>query len=234
MTKEDQPLSSEFIISLLTIIGIDIVLGGDNAIVVALACRNLPPHLRNKAIILGILLAIVARGALTLVAVHLLAIPYLMSIGGILLLWIAFNLLTGNEEEHTISSEGKMSDAIKTIVVADVVMGFDNVLAVAGAANGNTILVLIGLLVSVPIIIWGSKLILYLMNKFPLIIYIGSGILVFTAARMILHEQLVLTTVNEMGFSNSFFTIILIVTILTAGWAYNKVKAVQWFHSSKK
>ncbi|MCD8508555.1 MAG: TerC family protein [Bacillus sp. (in: Bacteria)] len=227
-------MSSEFIISLLTIIGIDIVLGGDNAIVVALACRNLPPHLRNKAIILGILLAIVARGALTLVAVHLLAIPYLMSIGGILLLWIAFNLLTGNEEEHTISSEGKMSDAIKTIVVADVVMGFDNVLAVAGAANGNTILVLIGLLVSVPIIIWGSKLILYLMNKFPLIIYIGSGILVFTAARMILHEQLVLTTVNEMGFSNSFFTIILIVTILTAGWAYNKVKAVQWFHSSKK
>lgn len=224
-------MSSEFLISLLTIIGIDIVLGGDNAIVVALACRNLPPHLRNKAIILGILLAIAARGALTLVAVHLLTIPYLMSIGGILLLWIAFRLLTGNEEEHAISSEGKIGDAIKTIVIADVVMGFDNVLAVAGAANGNTVLVLIGLLVSVPIIIWGSKLILYLMNKFPIIIYIGAGILVFTAARMILHEQFVMTTLYDMGLNNSIFTIILIAVILGAGWAYNQVKDIQWFHS---
>lgn len=234
MTREVQPLSSEFIISLLTIIGIDIVLGGDNAIVVALACRQLPAHLRNKAIIIGIFLAIAARGALTMVAVHLLAIPYLMSIGGILLLWIAFRLLTNSEEEHQITSEAKFSDAIKTIVVADVVMGFDNVLAVAGAADGSTVLVLLGLLISVPIIIWGSKLILYLMNKFPFIIYIGAGILVYTAAKMILHEDIIANKLLEMNINNSAFTLVLVTLILLSGWFFNHVKGIQWFHSSRK
>ncbi|MDQ0255399.1 YjbE family integral membrane protein [Evansella vedderi] len=226
-------MSSEFIISLLTIIGIDIILGGDNAIVVALACRKLPPHLRNKAIILGIMLAIAARGVLTLVAVHLLTIPYLMSIGGILLLWIAFRLLTGTEEEHQITSEAKFSDAIKTIVIADVVMGFDNVLAVAGAANGNGFLVLLGLLISVPIIIWGSKLILYLMNKFPFIIYIGAGILVYTAAKMILHEDIIAEKLQLINLNNSVFTLALVIMVLFSGWFFNHVKGIQWFHFSR-
>ncbi|ADU31155.1 TerC family protein [Evansella cellulosilytica] len=219
-------MSSEFIISLLTIIGIDIILGGDNAIVVALACRKLPPHLRNKAIIAGIMLAIAARAILTLVAVQLLAIPYLMSIGGILLLWIAFKLMTNTEEDHDIRGEAKVSDAIKTIVVADVVMGFDNVLAVAGAANGNGVLVLIGLLVSVPIIIWGSKLILYLMTKFSFIIYIGASILVYTAAKMILHEAAVSDFIDRVGVNATMFTILLVVLTLLGGWLYNR-KALQ-------
>ncbi|MFA9555809.1 TerC family protein [Evansella sp. AB-rgal1] len=224
-------MSSEFLISLFTIIGIDIILGGDNAIVVALACRQLPPHLRNKAIIAGILLAIAARGILTIIAVQLLAIPYLMSIGGILLLWIAYRLLTVTEDEHNISGEGKISDAIKTIVIADVVMGFDNVLAVAGAANGNTALVLIGLLVSVPIIIWGSKLILFLMNKYSFIIYIGAGILVYTSSNMMLHEVKIMEFINDIGLTKTSFTILLVLFVLFGGWLYNHIKGIQWFHT---
>ncbi|MDG5789135.1 TerC family protein [Evansella sp. AB-P1] len=224
-------MSSEFLISLLTIIGIDIILGGDNAIVVALACRQLPPHLRNKAIIAGILFAIAARGLLTIIAVQLLAIPYLMTIGGVLLLWIAFRLLTTTEEEHNISGEAKVSDAIKTIVIADVVMGFDNVLAVAGAANGNMVLVVIGLLVSVPIIIWGSKLILFLMNRFSFIVYIGAGILIYTSSRMILHEIKVAEMVYQIGINGHIFTLLLIVAVLMIGWLYNHIKGIQWFHT---
>ncbi|MBU9713275.1 TerC family protein [Evansella tamaricis] len=224
-------MSSEFVLSLLTIIGIDIILGGDNAIVVALACRKLPPHLRNKAIVAGILLAIIARALLTIVAVKLLAIPYLMTIGGILLLWIAFRLLTNSEEEHSISSEAKVSDAIKTIVVADVVMGFDNVLAVAGASQGNIVLVFLGLLISIPIIIWGSKIILYLMNKFSFIIYIGSGILVYTSGRMILHEPKVMEIVSDIGINSTLFLMILVLIVLFGSWVFNQVKGIQWFHT---
>lgn len=227
-------MSSEFFISLLTIIGIDIVLGGDNAIVVALACRNLPAHLRNKAMIAGIMLAIVARAGLTLIAVQLLSIPYSMPIGGAILLWIAFRLLTGKEEEHEISGEAKVFDAIKTIVIADVVMGFDNVLAVAGAADGNGVLVLLGLLISVPIIIWGSKLILYLMNKYAYIIYIGAGILVYTSAKMILHEEIIVDFIYHIGLNNTFFTLFLITIILLAGWFFNHTKTIQMFQFRTK
>lgn len=222
-------MSSEFLIPLLTIIGIDIVLGGDNAIVVALACRNLPAHVRNKAMIGGILLAIVARALLTLIAVQLLAIPYSMPIGGAILLWIAFRLLTVKEEEHNISGESRVFDAIKTIVIADVVMGFDNVLAVAGAANGNQLLVVLGLLISVPIIIWGSKLILFLMNKYSFIIYMGAGILVYTSAKMILKEDLIVDYMGYIGLNGTIFTGLLIALILIGGWLYNHFKTVQVF-----
>ncbi|SDZ00568.1 integral membrane protein, YjbE family [Evansella caseinilytica] len=224
-------MSSEFILPLLTIIGIDIILGGDNAIVVALACRKLPPHLRNKAIIAGIFLAIAARGILTIAAVYLLAIPYLMSIGGILLLWIAFRLLTTDEQEHAVAGENTISSAIKTIVMADVVMGFDNVLAVAGAAEGNNVLVLLGLIISVPIIIWGSKIILYLMTKFTAIVYIGAGVLVYTASKMILHESIIRETLHKAGFDTDIIVILLIAIILGFGWLRNHIKGIKWFHT---
>lgn len=181
-------LDMEFLIPLLTIIGIDIILGGDNAIVVALACRNLPEKIRNKAIILGIGLAIAARISMTLIAVYLLQIPLLMAIGGALLLYISYHLLTDIGENRDIEGKTTMFAAIKTIIIADIIMGFDNVLAVAGAAHGNNTLVIIGLLVSVPIIIWGSKLILYAIEKFPVIIYIGAAILTYTATKMIVHD----------------------------------------------
>ena len=229
-------MSSDFFISLLTIIGIDLILGGDNAIVVALACRNLPDQIKNKAMIAGITLAIVTRGALTLVAVQLLEIPFAMTIGGIVLLWIAFRLLTNNDQEHEINSDYSFLNAIKTIVIADLVMGFDNVIAVAGAANGNSLLVFLGLLISVPIIIWGSKLILFLMNKYEFIIYIGAGILVYTSAKMILHQESISQTIHHLGLSSLMFTFLLIIAILSCGWLYNqwKLGELSYIFRSKK
>lgn len=183
-------LEIDFLIPLLTIISIDIVLGGDNAIVVALACRNLPTKIRNKAIIIGIGFAILARVSLTLIAVYLLNIPLLMAIGGASLLYISYHLLTDLNDRRDVHGKTTLFAAIKTIIIADLVMGFDNIIAVAGAADGNKTLVIIGLLISVPIIIWGSKLILSAMDRFPIIIYIGAGILAYTATKMIIHEPL--------------------------------------------
>lgn len=221
--------------TLLTIIGIDIILGGDNAIVVALACRNLPIHLRNKAMILGIILAVIARASLTLIAVQLLSIPFLMPIGGIFLIWIAFRLLDANDDHSSFAETSKVSDAIKTIVIADVVMGFDNVIAIAGASNGNIALVVTGLIISVPIIIWGSKIILFLMKKFPIIIYLGSAILLYTAGKMILHEQAIIKLIQESFFPINYFIPMLITVCLLFFWLNEKIKGFQFlFFSFKK
>lgn len=221
--------------TLLTIIGIDIILGGDNAIVVALACRNLPIHLRNKAMILGIILAVIARASLTLIAVQLLSIPFLMPIGGIFLIWIAFRLLNANDNHSSFGENSKVSDAIKTIVIADVVMGFDNVIAIAGASNGNIALVVTGLIISVPIIIWGSKIILFLMKKFPIIIYLGSAILLYTAGKMILHEQAIIKLIQESFFPINYFIPMLITVCLLFFWLNEKIKGFQFlFFSFKK
>jgi YjbE family integral membrane protein len=220
-------LTTETIWALLTIIGIDIVLGGDNAIVVAMACRRLPENLRNKAIVLGIVLAVLARGILTILAVHLLAIPYLMGIGGVFLVWIAFRLINSEDSHSSIHSSYTISDAIKTIVIADVVMGFDNVLAVAGASQGNSLLVLTGLIISVPIIIWGSKIILYLMTRFPLIIYIGAAVLLFTAGKMILHEHLVQGLLQSTFLSPNVFLFSLVTGGLLVAWLTHHINGLQ-------
>ncbi|RKL67732.1 hypothetical protein CR203_10320 [Salipaludibacillus neizhouensis] len=227
-------MDSEFMISLLTIIGIDIVLGGDNAIVVALACRNLPVHLRNKAIISGILLAVVARGSLTIIAVHLLTVPFLMGIGGLFLLWIALRLIHIEEDPLDLPSHTKLRDAIKTIVIADIVMGFDNVLAVAGAAGGNTMLVFLGLMISIPIIIWGSKIILFIMTKFPIVIYLGAAVLVFTAGKMLLHEDLIISFLSSISFPIAWFIPSLIVSCLIIAALNNKIQGIALFFSRNK
>jgi len=180
---------SEFFSALLAIIVIDLVLAGDNAIVIAMAARNLPPHLQKKAIIWGAVGAIAVRSAMTLVVVYLLKIPGLMLIGGLLLIWIAYRLLNPSQdsEEH-----GKASTtfwgSMKTIIIADAVMGLDNVLAVAGASHGSYVLVVLGLLISIPIVIWGSTQILKLVERFPSVIYLGAGVLAWTAAKMIISE----------------------------------------------
>lgn len=183
--------SAEFFSALLAIIIIDLVLAGDNAIVIALAARSLPAHLRRKAILWGTFGAIAVRTAMTLVVVWLLKIPGLLLLGGALLVWIAWKLLADNQDEgHEISAAGTFWGAMKTIVVADAVMGLDNVLAVAGAAHGSFALVVIGLLVSIPIVIWGSQLILKYVERYPGIIYIGGAVLAWTAAKMIVSEPL--------------------------------------------
>ena len=183
--------SAGFFSALLAIIIIDLVLAGDNAIVIALAARSLPAHLRRKAILWGTFGAIAVRTAMTLVVVWLLKIPGLLLLGGALLVWIAWKLLADNQDEgHEISAAGTFWGAMKTIVVADAVMGLDNVLAVAGAAHGSFALVVIGLLVSIPIVIWGSQLILKYVERYPGIIYIGGAVLAWTAAKMIVSEPL--------------------------------------------
>lgn len=177
--------------ALLAIILIDLVLAGDNAIVIALAARNLPPHLQKKAIAWGTVGAIVVRSVMTVGVVWLLKIPGLMLVGGLGLLWIAYKLLADQDgKEHDGPLVSTFWGAMKTIVVADALMGVDNVLGVAGAAHGSFDLVIIGLLVSVPIVVFGSTMVLKLVERFPSIISIGAAVLAFTAAKMIVSEPL--------------------------------------------
>jgi YjbE family integral membrane protein len=185
-------LSPEFFPALAAIVIIDLVLAGDNAIVIALAARNLPNHLRTKAIVWGTVGAIVVRTLLTLCVVWLLRIPGLMLAGGLMLVWIAYRLMTEQEAGgHEVSPATSFWSAMRTIVVADAVMGLDNVIAVAGAASGSWLLVISGLVISVPIMIWGSTLILKWIERFPAIIYIGGAVLAWTAAKMVIGEPFV-------------------------------------------
>jgi YjbE family integral membrane protein len=185
-------LTPEFWSALAAIIVIDLVLAGDNAIVIALAARNLPKTLQRRAIIWGTVGAVAVRASLTVVVVWLLGIPGLMLAGGILLAWIAYRLLTGDENgrEHDLAPATSFWAAMRTIVVADAVMGLDNVLAVAGAAHGSALLVVLGLLISIPIVVWGSTLILRWIERFPALLYIGGAVLAWTAAKMITDEPL--------------------------------------------
>lgn len=177
--------------ALLAIILIDLVLAGDNAIVIALAARNLPPQHQNKAIVWGTVGAIAVRSAMTLGVVWLLKIPGLMLVGGLGLLWIAYKLISDTSDEgHQGVGATTFWGAMKTIVVADALMGVDNVLGVAGAANGSFELVIFGLLISIPIVVLGSKLVLRLVEKWPVIIHLGAAVLAFTAAQMIVNETL--------------------------------------------
>ena len=184
-------LSAPWWSALLAIILIDLVLAGDNAIVIALAARNLPPHLKKKAIVWGTVGAIGIRTVMTIGVVWLLKIPGLMLIGGLGLMWVAYNLLADDADK---AHDGPMAatfwGAMKTIVIADALMGVDNVLGVAGAAHGAMDLVVIGLLVSVPIVVFGSTMVLKLVERFPVIIKLGAAVLAFTAAKMVISEPL--------------------------------------------
>ena len=183
--------SASWFSTLLSIVLIDLVLAGDNAIVIALAARNLPAQLRTRAILWGTIGAIAVRSVMTLCVVWLLQIPGLMAVGGLALLWIAYQLLAdGGSSEHDGPSATTFMGAMKTIIVADALMGVDNVLGVAGAAHGAFDLVVIGLLVSVPIVVYGSTLVLHLVERFPVIIKLGAAVLAFTAAKMVVSEPL--------------------------------------------
>ena len=185
-------LSAPWWSALLAIILIDLVLAGDNAIVIALAARSLPQHLQKKAILWGTVGAIIVRSAMTIGVVWLLKIPGLMLVGGLGLLWIAYKLLAdqGDDGGHDGPAVTTFWGAMKTILIADALMGIDNVLGVAGAAHGAFDLVIIGLLVSVPIVVLGSTVVLKLVERFPIIIQLGAAVLAFTAAKMIVGESL--------------------------------------------
>lgn len=220
-------LDLEIISSVLIIIGIDLILGGDNAIVIALACRNLPEKDRNKAIIIGTGLAIVLRSVLTIGALYLLQVPFLQFIGGLLLLWIAFQLLNNQSDNQTkITSNVTIGSVVKTIIFADLVMGLDNVIAVAGAAKGNIYLVIFGLLISVPIVIWGSKLILFIIERFPTFIYFGAGILAYTAGTMILAEERLEYFYMSIPLITKFVPVIAIFVVFASSFFSKKLKYV--------
>lgn len=177
--------STDFWLGLLKIVWINIILSGDNAVVIAMAARSLPPAQQKKAVLFGSGAAVVLRIVLTVVAAKLLALPYLQIIGGMLLLWIGMQLLSEDDEDDGESKEyGSMMAAVRTILLADLVMSLDNVIGVAAAAKGNLVLLIIGLGVSIPLIIYGSTLILKLMNRFPVIITIGAALLGWVAGEM--------------------------------------------------
>lgn len=183
-------LSMQFFTALGTIILLDILLGGDNVVVIAMAANKLSPALRKKAILIGTAGAVIIRLIMTFIAVWLLTIPYLQVIGGLILLPIAVKLLVPEEHHDEVKASDNLMGAIKTIIIADAAMGIDNVLAIAGASHGSFLLVAIGFLVSIPIIVGGSTIIGRLMDRFPVILYAGAGLLGWTAGSMIGHDKI--------------------------------------------
>ena len=182
-----------WVTAVLQIVAIDIILGGDNAIVIALACRNLPKHQQRAGILWGTAGAIILRVILVFFATSLMEIPGLRLIGGILLIWIGIKLLTEvktHDLEDKISQSSNLLTAIRTIIIADFVMSLDNALAITAAAKGDIGLVVFGLLLSVPIIIWGSALILRLMERFPVIITAGAGLLGWLGGGLVISDKL--------------------------------------------
>ncbi|WP_438351648.1 TerC family protein [Paenibacillus sp. FA6] len=174
---------------LLEILVINLVLSGDNAVVIALASKDLPPAQRKKTVWWGAMGAIVLRCLLTLVAVLMLKIPYLQAFGGIMLLWIAFQLLSDEKKELRVGETPTISKAIRTIIAADFIMSLDNVLAIAGLAKGDISLIVIGIALSIPIVIYGSTIIIHWLHRFPILVYFGAGILGYTAGEMILQDS---------------------------------------------
>lgn len=202
-------LTAHFWFAVGQIIMIDILLGGDNAVVIALACRQLPPQLRTKGILWGTAGAIILRVILIAFALTLLQVPYLKLVGAALLLWIGVKLLApGGEDEHSdIQGSDKLWAAVKTVIVADLVMSVDNVIAIAGAATGaggdhQLPLVIFGLLVSIPIIVWGSQLVLKLMDRFPWVITVGGMLLGWIAGTMAISDPALKGWVSQGAILN--------------------------------
>ena len=222
--------SAQFVSALFAIAIIDLVLAGDNAIVIALAARKLPAALRNKVIVWGTAGAIAVRAVMSLAVVALLKIPGLQAAGGLLLIWIAYRLLAPVDAPDE-QGAGRVQitgfwAAIRTIIVADAVMGLDNVMGVAGAAQGSFLLVILGLLISVPIMVWGSSLILRIVDRYPAVIYLGAGVLAWTAAIMLVHEPLLEDGLALRPWLPWAVHALLIGGVLMAGFLRNRARAV--------
>ncbi len=184
----EQFATQVFWIGLLKIIGVNIILSGDNAVVIALAARSLPAKQQTQAVFWGAGAAIVMRVVLTLFAVALLALPWLKLIGSLLLFWIGIKLLIPEEDDKEVEASDKLLTAIKTILIADLVMSLDNVIAVAAAAGGSVVLLVLGLAISIPLVIFGATLLIKLMERFPVIITIGAGLIGWVAGEMLVTD----------------------------------------------
>ncbi len=218
----------EYLAILMTIFMVNVVLSGDNAVVIALACRKLPPKQQKMAILLGSGGAVLFRVILTIVIVYLLKIPFLQAVGGLLLVCIAVKLLKDEDSGKYVQSADNLAEAIKVIVVADLIMSLDNTLAIAAVSKGNWPMLIIGLATSIPIIIFCAQLIMYLMKKLPIILYIGSGILGWTAGEMLVGDKKVYELLHHnMAASTARIIDIAVPLVITAfvilyGWWSNK------------
>ena len=191
--------TTDFWIGLLKIVWINIILSGDNAVVIAMAARSLPPHQQRTAVMFGSGAAVVLRIVLTVVAAKLLALPFLQIVGGLLLLWIGLQLLGDEEEGEGEGKEyGSLMAAVRTILIADLVMSLDNVIAVAAAAQGDTTLLILGLAISIPLVIFGSTLMIKLMERFPIIVMLGAALIGWVAGETIVSD----TTLRDMLVAN--------------------------------
>ncbi|MDR1496580.1 MAG: TerC family protein [Clostridiales Family XIII bacterium] len=215
---------SDFFAQLMSIIMIDLVLAGDNAIVIGMACRNLPEKVRLRGIVLGTVGAVVVRAVATVAFVMLMKISLVMLIGGVALVYIGCKLMIKEDASGDVKAANSLFKAVTTVIAADAIMGIDNILAVAGAAHGHTIMVIIGLCISVPIMVFGSTLVVKLMNRFGFIVYIGAAVILYTAGTMITGEPLL-----EEWFQAHTAAKWLVIVAVTAGgllfgWLYNRRK----------
>jgi YjbE family integral membrane protein len=211
-----------FAAALLQIMLVNIVLSGDNAVVIALAARGLSPRHQRMAIFLGGAGAIVLRILLTIVAVRLLGVPFLQFFGGILLVWIAVQLLIVNDEgEGGHSAQSNLWGAVKTILVADAVMSLDNTLAIAALAKGNWTLLLAGLALSIPLIVAGSTIIMKIMDRFPVIVYVGAGLIAWTAGEMIDSDEAIQPYLPSALPGTIYLPILLTLVVVGYGWRHN-------------
>ena len=189
----------EFWLGLMKIIWINIILSGDNAVVIALAARSLPPEQQRHAVLFGSGAAVVLRIVLTVVAVQLLALPYLQIVGGALLLWIGVQLLSEHgDDEGEEKQYGSMMAAIRTILIADLVMSLDNVIAVAAAANGNMVLLVLGLAISIPMVIFGSTLMIRLMERFPVVVTFGAALIGWVGGETMVSDKVLAPLVENL------------------------------------
>lgn len=210
-------LSLEFFMAIGTLVLLDLLLGGDNAVVIAMAANKLPAELRRKAIIIGTGGAVIIRLVMTLAAVWLLTIPYLQAIGGLILIPIAVKLLLPEKKDEHVTASDSLMGAVKTIIIADAAMGVDNVLAIAGASHGSFLLVVLGFLISIPIIVGGSTVIGRIMDRFPVVLYAGAGLLGWTAGSMIMHDQMVSSLIGWGDGSALIVQAILAAGVIAAG-----------------
>ena len=192
--------TAQFWVDVFKIIVIDILLSGDNAVVIALACRNLPPEQRRKGVLFGVAGAIGLRIVLTFFAVGLLSLPYLKVVGAFMLLWIGVKLILPEEEQDAknVQANTHLWGAVRTIIIADFIMSLDNVLGVAAAAHGNVMLLVFGLLVSIPLIAWSSQLVLKLIDRYPFIIFAGGGLLGYVAGEMLVSDTIIAQVLEEV------------------------------------
>lgn len=216
--------SIEFVTALAQIMLVNIVLSGDNAIVIALAARNLPLHYQKRAVLWGSGGAVVLRILLTAIVVELLRIPCLQLIGGVLLVWIAVQLLVDQAEEGgEQAAHENLFGAVKTILIADVVMSLDNTLAIAGVAKGNWLLLMTGLALSIPLVTVGSTLIMKTMGRFPVLVYVGAALIAWTAGEMIVGDKVAQLYLPALLHGTPWLAIALVLGVVGYGWMRNRV-----------